>query len=104
VARLAGRIEETSDGGQFTYDANSSATPGTEHVSLTLPQRAEAHTSRFLFSFFFGLPAEGELKRIQCRKLKLAEDDHFGRMIKTAHCDTIGAVTVVEAPGDAAEA
>jgi serine/threonine-protein kinase HipA len=76
-SKLAGRIEETSDGYQFTYDANYLATPGTEHVSLTLPKRAEAYTSRFLFSFFFGLLAEGELKRIQCRKLKLDEDDHF---------------------------
>lgn len=97
--KLAGHIEETDDGYQFTYGANYLATPGTEHVSLTLPKRAEAYTSRFLFSFFFGLLAEGELKRIQCWKLKLDEDDHFGRLIKTAHCDTIGAVTVVEAPG-----
>ena len=97
--KLAGRIEETADGYQFTYDASYLATPESENVSATLPKRAEAYTSKFLFSFFFGLLAEGELKRIQCRKLKLDDDDHFGRLIKTAHCDTIGAVTVVEAPG-----
>ena len=29
-------------------------------------------------------------------QLKLDEDDHFGRLLKTAGSDTIGEVTVVE--------
>jgi HipA-like protein len=97
--KFAGLIEETVEGYRFTYDSEYLASPGTKAISETLPKRVEAYTSRQLFSFFFGLLAEGELKRIQCRKLKLDENDHFGRLIKTAHCDTIGAVTVVEVPG-----
>ncbi len=94
--RLAGRIEERSDGYRFAYEAEYLALPGTHAISLTLPKRSEPFTSAVLFPFFFGLLAEGILKDTQCRKLKLDENDHFGRLLKTAHGDTIGDVTVVE--------
>lgn len=93
---LAGRIEEVSDGYRFTYDSGYLASSGTRPISLTLPKRPEPFTSKILFPFFFGLLAEGILKETQCRKLKLDENDHFGRLLKTAHSDTIGDVTVVE--------
>lgn len=95
---LAGLIEETLDGVRFTYDAGYLASPGTRSISLTLPKRPEPFISKVLFPFFFGLLAEGSLKEMQCRKLKLDENDHFGRLLKTADSDTIGAVTVVEEP------
>ncbi|MEI6564052.1 MAG: HipA N-terminal domain-containing protein [bacterium] len=96
--QLAGRIEEIPEGFRFTYDARYLATPGTRPISMTLSKRAEPYLSKPLFSFFFGLLAEGILKTTQCRKLKLDENDHFGRLLKTAHSDTIGAITVVEEP------
>ena len=96
--RLAGRIEEGADGYRFTYDAEYLASSGTQPISLTLPKRAEPYTSKVLFPFFFGLLAEGILKATQCWKLKLDEHDHFGRLLKTAHSDTVGTVTVVEEP------
>ncbi len=34
------------------------------------------------------------MKELQCRMLKIDENDHFGRLIETAECDSIGAVTV----------
>lgn len=92
----AGRVEELPDGFRFTYEASYLASPETRAVSLTLPKRPEPYTSPVLFPFFFGLLAEGILKDTQCRKLKLDENDHFGRLLKTAHYDTIGDVTVVE--------
>ena len=95
---LAGHIEETAVGYRFTYDAGYLASPGTRPISLTLPKRPESYTSKVLFPFFFGLLAEGILKETQCRKLKLDENDHFGRLLKTAHTDTVGAITVVEEP------
>ncbi len=95
---LAGHIEETSDGYRFTYDDTYLALPGTRPVSLTMPKRSEPTTSKVLFPFFYGLLAEGILKQTQCRNLKLDEKDHFGRLLKTAHSDTIGAVTIVETP------
>ena len=94
--QFAGRIEQVPEGYRFTYDAGYLASPETRPVSLTLPKRPEPFTSKTLFSFFFGLLAEGILKETQCRKLKLDENDHFGRLLKTAHSDTIGDATVVE--------
>jgi len=93
---FAGRIEELSDGYRFAYDPGYLASPETHAISLTLPKRSESFTSAALFPFFFGLLAEGILMNTQCRKLKLDENDHFGRLLKTAHSDTIGDVTVVE--------
>jgi len=96
--KLAGLIEKVLDGYRFTYDTGYLTASGTRPISLTLPKRPEPYTSNVLFPFLFGLLAEGILKETQCRQLKLDENDHFGRLLKTAHSDTIGAVTVVEEP------
>ena len=93
-----GRIEETQDGYRFTYDAAYLASPDARAISLTLPKRPEPYLSATLFSFFFGMLAEGILKETQCRKLKLDENDHFGRLLKTTQTDTVGAITVVGDP------
>ena len=94
---LAGRIEELPDGGyRFTYDTGYLASVEAKPVSLTLPLQVAPFESPTLFPFFYGLLAEGNLKAMQCQKLKLDEDDHFGRLLKTAGSDAIGDVTVVE--------
>jgi serine/threonine-protein kinase HipA len=49
-----------------------------------------------LFPFFYGLLAEGENKDMQCRILKIDENDSFTRLLKTASEDTIGGVIVKE--------
>lgn len=95
---LAGRIERAPDGYRFVYDAGYLALADAKPVSLTLPRRVEPFLSKVLFPFFYGLLAEGILKETQCRKLKLDENDHFGRLLKTANSDTIGDITVVEEP------
>jgi serine/threonine-protein kinase HipA len=93
---LAGRIEEQPGGGyRFFYDPDYLASADAKPVSLTLPLGRESFASPCLFPFFYGLLAEGILKDIQCRKLKLDENDHFGRLLQTAESDTIGDVTVV---------
>lgn len=96
AGRLAGRIEKTASGYRFTYDPAYLADPASRPVSATLPKRIESYSSTTLFPFFFGLLAEGSLKEVQCRTLKLDENDPFGRLLKTAAVDTIGDVTVVE--------
>ena len=94
---LAGRIEELPDAGyRFTYDTGYLASAEPKPVSLTLPLQVEPIVSPTLFPFFYGLLAEGNLKAMQCQKLKLDKNDHFGRLLKTAGSDTIGDVTVVE--------
>jgi len=95
---FAGRLEETADGYRFAYDGVYISSSRARPISLTLPKRPEPYLSKALFPFFFGLLAEGILKETQCRKLKLDENDHFGRLLKTAHSDTVGAVTVEEEP------
>lgn len=92
---LAGAITEIPSGYRFEYEPDYVIS---EHpsISLTLPKNQGVFESPTLFSFFFGLLSEGGLKDAQCRALKLDENDHFGRLLKTCGNDTIGCVTVVE--------
>jgi HipA-like protein len=93
---LAGRIQQVPDGYLFAYDPQYLVSTGTKPISLTMPKQREPLRSTCLFPFFYGLLAEGILKDTQCRKLKLDEHDHFGRLLKTVHSDTVGDITVVE--------
>ena len=94
---LAGVLEKrgTSDY-RFTYNDAYFADPANPSVSVTLPKSKKEHQSPVLFSFFAGLLAEGINKDIQCRLLKIDEEDDFTRLLKTAVGDTIGAITVRE--------
>lgn len=92
---FAGILEETPTGGyRFTYDLRYAADPLAPSVSLTLPKQTTPYESPHLFAFFYGLLAEGFLKNLQCKILKIDEDDHFGRLVATAGGDVIGSVTV----------
>jgi|SRR6218665_719358 len=93
--RLAGYLEKKApDDYRFTYAAGYLADAGAPAISLTLPRQIREHHSPVLFSFFAGLLSEGINKDIQCRLLKIDENDDFTRLLKTAGDDTIGAVTV----------
>lgn len=96
---FAGLLEETGQGYRFTYDPRYVADPLAPSISLSLPKRARPYESRYLFSFFHGLLAEGALKDLQCKILKIDEGDYFGRLVRTASGDTIGSVTVVPEEG-----
>jgi serine/threonine-protein kinase HipA len=65
-------------------------------ISLSFPKQKEVFKSDVLFPFFFGLLSEGENKKLQCRRLKIDEDDFFSLLLETANNDTIGGVRVVE--------
>ena len=91
---LAGVLEELPQGYRFTYDSAYLADPAQPAISLTLPKQKASFESSALFSFFYGLLAEGVQKEIQCSLLKIDEADDFGRLLQTAGQDTIGAVTV----------
>lgn len=94
---LAGYLEKRSpDDYRFTYDNQYHSNPTLPAISLTLPKTIKEHKSAVLFSFFAGLLAEGINKEIQCRLLKIDEEDDFTRLLKTAGEDTIGAITVKE--------
>lgn len=92
----AGILTESEDGYTFEYDEIYLQNAALPAISLSFPRQKEAFKSKVLFPFFYGLLTEGENKAIQCRILKIDENDHFTRLIKTAGTDTIGAVTVRE--------
>jgi serine/threonine-protein kinase HipA len=94
---LAGYLEKLGpDDYRFTYNESYFADPSFPSISLTLTKTKIEHQSPVLFSFFTGLLAEGINKDIQCRLLKIDEQDDFTRLLKTAGEDTIGAITVKE--------
>ena len=80
----------------FSYDDAFLEDASNFAISLTLPKRKEPFLSTHLHSFFANLLAEGNLKKLQCKQLKIDEEDEFTRLIKTANIDTIGAITVRE--------
>jgi serine/threonine-protein kinase HipA len=65
-------------------------------ISVHFPLQEEAFTSQMLFPFFFNLLAEGAIKEMQCRELKIDPDDHFTRLIQTTEFNTIGSITLKE--------
>ncbi len=94
---LAGHLERDADGVyRFTYTPEYLARPDARPVSLTLPLRREPYVSRVLFPFFSGMLAEGSLKMLQCRLLRIDPDDDFTRVLKTTAHEVIGAVNVEE--------
>lgn len=93
---LAGTLEKTKEGGYvFTYIDeyfNDTAKPA---ISLSFPKMNKQYSSKYMFPFFSGLLSEGMNKQIQCRILKIDEQDDFTRLIKTATTETIGAITLM---------
>ena len=81
----------------FTYDPKYLKDATMPAISLTLPKSKASYEQPVLFSFFMGLLSEGINKEIQCRLLKIDEEDDFTRLLKTAGEDTIGAITIKEA-------
>lgn len=94
---LAGYLEKSApDDYRFTYAEDYQVNPSLPSISLTLPKSQREYQSKMLFSFFAGLLSEGINKDIQCRLLRIDEEDDFTRLIKTAGSETIGAITVKE--------
>jgi len=91
---LAGELRFDGELYSFVYDENFLESH--QAISLTLPKRKEAFISTFLHPFFSNLLAEGNLKKLQCKKLKIDENDEFTRLLKTATDDTIGTITIRE--------
>jgi len=84
----------------FTYGDEYFVNQGMQAISLSFPKTKKQYEAKVLFPFFYGMLAEGINKDIQCRLLKIDENDDFTRLIKTAGEDTIGAITVKELTGE----
>lgn len=87
-------IEENREKYVFIYDVAYYADTTKPAVSLTLPKSQQEYRSPVLFPFFFNMLSEGVNRQLQCRLLKIDEDDNFGLLSATAQYDTIGAITV----------
>lgn len=92
---VAGQLNEEATGYSFCYDAQFLTTPAARPISLTLSLATAFYSSPHLFPFFVGLLPEGYNRSVQCRLLKIDENDDFGLLLIVAHTDTIGAVQVV---------
>jgi HipA-like protein len=92
---LAGILtEEHPKSYVFQYNDQYLADTTKSSVSLTLPKTQQVFHADHLFPFFFNMLSEGVNRQLQCRLLKIDEDDDFGLLAATAQYDTIGAVTV----------
>ena len=94
----AGRLIRTDEGtyvfrysDAYYYDANMPS------ISLTLSKSQQEYTSKTLFPFFSNMLSEGANRRLQCRQLRIDENDSFSLLLGTGGIDTIGAVTVERA-------
>jgi HipA-like protein len=86
--------EQNRQSYSFRYDPSYFSDKDKPAISLTLPKTQEEYTNRNLFPFFFNMLSEGVNRKLQCRLLKIDEDDNFGLLMATAQYDTIGAITV----------
>lgn len=93
---FAGTLIRDAGGFRFEYDAGYRSSPATYPISVTFPKSKPTFHSEKLFPFFFGLLSEGEDMKTQCRVLRIGEKDAFARLLKTAHTNTIGSITVHE--------
>jgi serine/threonine-protein kinase HipA len=91
---LAGFVLETDEGYKFMYDKAWLNSCNAKPVSLTLPLRDAAYTSKTLFAFFDGLIPEGWLLDIATEHWKVNANDRFKLLLLTCG-DAIGAVSVV---------
>lgn len=93
----AGVLTETDDHRYiFRYDEEYLIDPAQRSISLAFPKHRDAYVSDELFPFFCNMLSEGANKAMQCRTLKIDENDDFGLLLATAKQDTIGAITIEE--------
>lgn len=93
----AGILDTTPEGYRFTY-YKTYIDAGGRPISITMPQREDPYISNTLFPVFINLLSEGSNKKMQCRMLKIAEDDYFSLLLATARLETIGPITVEPTP------
>lgn len=87
-------IQNNRNSYTFRYDDIWFADETLPAISLTLPKTQKEFHSKYLFPFFFNMLSEGINKKLQCRQLKIDDNDYFSLLIATATDETIGAITV----------
>lgn len=95
----AGLLEKKGKQYRFTY-FEEYLNGGNRPVSITIPLRKEPYESDLLFPVFANLLSEGVNKKMQCRMLRIDENDYFGLLLATAKEDSIGPLTISEVNED----
>ncbi|MEM6264091.1 MAG: HipA N-terminal domain-containing protein [Bacteroidota bacterium] len=91
----AGVLTEHDDGSySFRYTDAWILDSKKPSISLTLPKSQQTHTAPYLLPFFYHMLSEGTNKAKVCQHLRIDPEDEFGLLLRTAHTDTIGAVTI----------
>ena len=91
---FVGILYRENGGVVFEYANSYLEDPDAYDISVTLPRRQKRYDSEYLHPFFTNMLSEGSLRKIQCSKLGIDEDDDFMVLLHTAGCDVIGAITV----------
>jgi serine/threonine-protein kinase HipA len=78
----------------FVYDEEYLNKENAKLISLTFPLQKKEFTSKYLFPFFYNLLAEGKLKDIQSKELRIDRSDDFSRLLLTTKENTIGSITI----------
>ncbi len=86
----------TQEGGsyRFMYDEGYLINANSRPISIPIPRRKEAYESSTLFPVFINMLSEGANKRMQCRMLKIDENDYFSLLLATTKDDSIGPITL----------
>lgn len=92
--KQAGILTKGGNGYRFGYDESYLTATGSRPVSITLPLRKEVYESDTLFPAFVNMVSEGANKRLQCRMLKIDENDYFTLLLATSNDESIGPITV----------
>lgn len=94
---IVGTLTKNDDSSfSFLYSQKYLSSHRAKNISVNFPLQVEAFHSETLFAFFFNMLSEGNIKKAQCRNLKIDEKDNFTRLLKTANSDVIGSITVQE--------
>lgn len=91
---VAAILEKNNDGYVFRYTDEYFANTNKKSISITLSKTKQEHKSKVLFPFFFNMLSEGVNKQLQCRLLKIDENDYFSLLLAVGNKETIGAVYV----------
>lgn len=79
---------------RFKYDESYLNGANNRPISITIPLRKEEYESSILFPVFINMLSEGSNKRMQCRMLKIDENDYFSLLLATTKDDSIGPITL----------
>jgi len=94
--RPAGLLAKKGNQYVFEYFREYLNADKSRPVSITLPLREAPYERETLFPAFINMLSEGANKRMQCRMLKIDENDYFSLLLATAKDDSIGPITIHE--------